>query len=144
MEATDAKRALIGLILEKENLLTAGQVHAIVAEQKRLREQGQVVAFGQVALDLRMVTPHQLQRALKLQAKLAMPPGAPKPLGFYLLEAGLVTPSQLQKALEIQARDGGRIGEVLIAQGWLAEAMLEMFLTMQRNERSARQARSKA
>jgi hypothetical protein len=137
-----AAHSLIGLILEKENVLTAAQVHGILAQQRALRTQGKVVAFGQVALDMRLVTPPQLQRALQLQAKLAVPPGAPKPLGFYLIEAGLVSPSQLQRGLELQAKDGGRIGEVLVAQGWLAPTMLEMFLTMQRKDRAANPAGS--
>lgn len=142
-EGPGEKRTLIGLILEKENILSSAQVHAVVAEQRRLRAEGKVVAFGAVALQLRYVQPPQLQRALLLQQKLAVAPGTPKPLGFYLIEAGLISPSQLLRGLELQAKEGGRIGEVLVAQGWIAQPMLEMFLTMQRNERAA-QAAAKA
>lgn len=129
-----ANQPLLGIILEREGSLNRTQVLAVLAEQKRLREAARPAAFGQIALELKLVTPHQLQRALQLQAKLAVPPGQRKRLGLYLLEAGLITPSQLLKALEHQVKAGGKLGEILIANGWLTETLLEMFLTLQKKE----------
>jgi hypothetical protein len=137
--STSRHQPLLGVILERENILTRAQVLALIAEQKRRRVLGQPVAFGQIALDLKMVTPRQLQIALQLQAKLAVPPGQRKRLGLYLLEAGLISASQLLKALEEQAERGGKLGEILIARGWLNETMLEMFLALQANEQKAAQ-----
>lgn len=127
-------KPLLGLILERENVLSATQVRAVMTEQQRLRELGRVAAFGAVALELRFLNERQLARGLQLQTKLAVPPGSRKPLGVYLLEAGLVTPSQLLKALEHQAAHGGLLGEILVERGWLAATMLEMFLKMQAKE----------
>lgn len=132
------KKPLLGLILERENILTQSQVLGILGEQKRQRDLGKPVAFGHVALEMKLLTPAQLQRALQLQAKLAVPPGERKPLGYYLLEAGLVSPTQLLKCLEEQKVRGGRIGEILIGHGWLAEGMLDMFLKMQAADMQAR------
>lgn len=126
---------LLGLILEREGYLTPHQVKLLLEEQSRLRSEGKVVPFGQVALEQAFVTPHQLQRALQLQIKLAVPPGATKPLGLYLIEAGIVAPTQLLKALEDQKMDGRRLGEILIANGWILESMLEHFLALQNKER---------
>ena len=125
---------LLGLILEREGFLTPNQVKAIIEEQNTLKGSGRVVPFGQIALERQLVTPHQLQRALQLQIKLAVPPGARKPLGLYLIEAGIVAPTQLLQALENQKMDGRRLGEILIENGWILEAMLEHFLMLQRND----------
>ena len=62
-------------------------------------------AFDWLALERQLVTPHQLQRALQLQIKLAVPPGARKPLGLYLIEAGIVP----EEELETYGSDGSRL-----------------------------------
>lgn len=45
-----------------------------------------------------------------------------KPLGDLLIKAGLIGPPDLQKALEVQRTSGHRLGEVLVALGYLTEA----------------------
>ncbi len=45
-----------------------------------------------------------------------------KPLGDILIQAGLITPDQLAKALEVQKVSSLRLGEVLVALGFLTEA----------------------
>ncbi len=45
-----------------------------------------------------------------------------KPLGDILIQAGLIGPPELQKALEVQKTSGQRLGEVLVALGYLTEA----------------------
>ena len=140
MGSDQGRKPLLGLILEKEKILSESQVRGILSEQRRRRESGQVVAFGQMALEMRYLNDRQLAKALQLQSKLAVPPGEPKRLGYYLMEAGIVTPSQLLAALEHQAAQGGKLGEILIGKGALTETMLEMFLTMQRKEREAQAA----
>lgn len=45
-----------------------------------------------------------------------------KPLGDILIQAGLIGPDELAKALEVQKVSSLRLGEVLVALGFLAEA----------------------
>lgn len=51
-------------------------------------------------------------------------------LGNRLIESGLINPVQLDKACERQQQYGGRIGENLVALGYLAQADLERFFRM--------------
>lgn len=51
-----------------------------------------------------------------------------KRLGQRLVEAGLLTPDQLQAALEYQKANGGRLGEVLLVNGFIGEPSLLRFL----------------
>jgi type IV pilus assembly protein PilB len=53
-------------------------------------------------------------------------------LGAILLKSGLITPDQLEDALSEQMREGGRLGEILRARGWvtsedIARAMAEQY-----------------
>lgn len=129
-----SKQALLGLILEREGVVSRRQVEAILAEQARLRALGRPVAFGKAALDLGLVSQAQITHALKLQARVSYPPGGRKRLGMYLLEAGLIGPSQLAGALDEQATRGLKLGEILVAHGWLNEPVLEAVLTQQARE----------
>lgn len=45
-----------------------------------------------------------------------------KPLGNTLIQAGLITPDQLARALEVQKSSSLRLGEVLVAFGFVTEA----------------------
>ncbi len=51
-----------------------------------------------------------------------------KPLGVYLVEAGLVSPAQVHMALKDQKVSGKRLGEILAAQGWVAQQTIEYFI----------------
>ncbi len=44
---------------------------------------------------------------------------SPARLGERLAEAGLIRPEQLEAALELQRWNGGRLGQLLIAEGWI-------------------------
>ncbi len=46
------------------------------------------------------------------------------PIGQYLLDAGRIEPDQLASALIRQRRQGGRLGEALVALGFLSERIL--------------------
>jgi type IV pilus assembly protein PilB len=45
-----------------------------------------------------------------------------KPLGDLFMKAGLITQTQLTRALEVQKTSGSRLGEVLVALGYLTES----------------------
>jgi hypothetical protein len=55
---------------------------------------------GQIAIDLELIDPAQLQQCIDLQAGQA----APKPIGLLLVEIGLLTPEKLTLVLEEQKR----------------------------------------
>lgn len=127
-------RSLLGIILERENLLTQIQVREIIFEQERCKKEGKNVTFGELALTLNFITADQLKFAIQLQSRLAYPPNKPKPLGFFFLENGVVKPSQLNIALEEATKKQRPLGEVLIEQGVLTERMVEVFLALQQNQ----------
>lgn len=45
-----------------------------------------------------------------------------KALGDLLIEAGLIGPTELARALEVQRASGHRLGEVLVAMGYLTDS----------------------
>ncbi|MEY2977879.1 MAG: hypothetical protein ACO3NK_16510 [Prochlorotrichaceae cyanobacterium] len=48
-----------------------------------------------------------------------------KRLGDHLIEAGLITPWQLEVVIYDQQSTGMRLGEILVARGWVKEEILE-------------------
>lgn len=46
-------------------------------------------------------------------------PAAPDRIGELLVRSGRITETQLREALDIQNRRGGRLGDILLAKGWL-------------------------
>ncbi|MFH1259403.1 MAG: type IV-A pilus assembly ATPase PilB [Elusimicrobiota bacterium] len=57
--------------------------------------------------------------------------GIKKKLGAILIEVGLITPQQLDQALAAQKKQGGKLGQVLIQMGFIAEEVLLGFLGRQ-------------
>ncbi len=55
--------------------------------------------IGEILIDLRVVSPQQVEEALKLQKN-----GTKKPLGEILVEQGFVDKKYVERALEIQSR----------------------------------------
>ena len=53
------------------------------------------------------------------------------PLGAYLLDARAISPGNLAKALALQLREDARLGDILIANGWVTERDLMMALSAQ-------------
>jgi hypothetical protein len=48
-----------------------------------------------------------------------------KRLGDHLLEAGLINPYQLEVAIHDQHATGLRLGEIVVARGWVKEDIME-------------------
>lgn len=127
-------KSLLGIILEREGYVTQNHVRQITDEQERHKAGGRNATFGEVAMNLGMITAEQLRFAIGLQKRLAYDTGKPKPLGLLLLENGVLKPSQVHLALEEQARTSRRLGEILCEQGLISEGMLEVFLNMQKQQ----------
>ncbi|MFN4067256.1 MAG: hypothetical protein ACK4K5_08590 [Thermosynechococcus sp.] len=51
-----------------------------------------------------------------------------KRLGDYLVEAELVTPAQIEVALADQRATGARLGDILVARGWLRKGTIEFIM----------------
>ncbi|WP_199197570.1 hypothetical protein [Chroococcidiopsis sp. CCALA 051] len=51
-----------------------------------------------------------------------------KPLGAYLVEAGLITPTQLNMALKEQKDPEKRLGQILVAKGWVKQPTIEYLM----------------
>jgi hypothetical protein len=58
-----------------------------------------------------------------------------KRLGERLLELGTISEDQLEESLEEQRRNGGRIGEILAAHGYISPTMARFFSLARVNER---------
>jgi outer membrane biosynthesis protein TonB len=125
-------KSMLGAILQREEYITAEQVELILREQVRRRQAGRPVAFGQVALELGLVTEAQLNFAVTLQGKLAVSGDGPRPLGLFLVEHGIVRPSQLSLALDEAMRNRRPLGEVLVEMNMLSLSLLNTFLAMQK------------
>ncbi|RLD16866.1 MAG: type II secretion system protein GspE [Caldiserica bacterium] len=54
-----------------------------------------------------------------------------KRLGDLLVEVGIITPEQLEEAVEEQKKHGGKLGEILMALGYITEDVLLAFLGKQ-------------
>lgn len=61
-----------------------------------------------------------------------MPDTQPR-LGELLVQRGLITPEQLEQALQLQKKSGSRLGEVLMAQGYVSGLALYEVLAEQLN-----------
>lgn len=51
-----------------------------------------------------------------------------KRLGDYLVEAELVTPAQIEVALADQRATGARLGDILVARGWVRKGTIEFIM----------------
>ncbi|MEB3196437.1 MAG: hypothetical protein VKP62_04465 [Candidatus Sericytochromatia bacterium] len=130
-------RSLIGLILYREGLLTIEAVQVIAQRQQAIRAEGGDRSFGQVGLELGLLTPEHLRFALHLQDRLAHAPAGGKPLGIHLLENATLTPSQLISALGEQDDTGERLGEILVRRGIISAHTLSTFIERQRQAQPA-------
>ena len=94
--------------------------------------QGRAVPYGDLAVHLGFVVAadHQYAQYLLKQLR-ATARGGRRPLGYFILEQAFARPTQLLEALEWQTQLGGRIGEIMIQNGWLTEAQVGTCLDLQ-------------
>ena len=133
----DSIHSLIGAILKAEGDMTPEEVAEVLQAQRASRGAGKPVAFGEIAMERGMVTARQLQDAVMLQRRLAVPAGNPRPLGWYLIEQGVLKPSQVRHGLDLARTRGIPLGEALVELGYMSPALVEVFLGMQAREHGA-------
>jgi hypothetical protein len=142
METASFPWRSLGTLLVDEGLLTEVQLDVALAEQRR---GGRLL--GQILVDFGYVTGLGLARVLARQHGVELraeeEPAAPiarttaittawRPLGKLLVEMRLLQESQLREALAEQGRHpGSRLGEILVARGFLSGAALARALAEQ-------------
>lgn len=127
----ERKIPMIGTVLMKERLITPEQLEAALKQQEALKKRGQVHPIGQVLIDMGAVDANQIRIALRIQQEIAVLRCESDKLGIQLLEANAINPTQLQVALADHRATGMRLGEALVARGYINEQQLEHFLRLQ-------------
>lgn len=128
----------LGALLVERGLLTDGELEHALAEQRR---SGRLL--GQILVDSDYLSGFTLTRALADQHGLEVrSPGSPpriaaakattwRPLGRLLLEKRLVAAAELEQALAEQRERRARLGEILVARGYLTGPSLARALAEQ-------------
>ena len=112
---------LLGGLLVREGLINQTQLERALALQHEMEPRP---LLGQVLLDQKLVTPHELNAALgKYQRKHL--------LGDVLIETKAVTPAQLDAALATQRKTDRALGDALIHLGFITERQLKHALAIQ-------------
>lgn len=127
----ERKIPMIGTVLIKERLITPNQLEQALARQGELKTKGKVAPIGQVLIEMGAVDENQIRIALRIQQEIAVLRCESDKLGIQLLEASVINPTQLQVALADHRATGMRLGEALVARGYINEQQLEHFLRLQ-------------
>jgi hypothetical protein len=128
---------LTQLVLEGEGYITPDHAKAVLARRAELAGQGTLVPFGELAVAMGLVVKADYHYALYLLKQLkATARGARRPLGYFILEHAFAKPTHLLEALEWQTQLGGRIGEIMVQNGWMSQAQVDAALTLQQTEQT--------
>jgi hypothetical protein len=146
MESADFPWRPLGTLLVEEGLLTDQELETALAEQKRTgRLLGQIVVdhgyLSAFSLARMLAEQHGVElRPARVEADRRQPPPGPpepkapptwRPLGTVLIEKDFLTQAELDEALATQRAEGGRLGEILVAQGALTGTQLGRALAEQ-------------
>ncbi|HWB57189.1 MAG TPA: hypothetical protein VG479_09665 [Gaiellaceae bacterium] len=97
--------------VEREGGFGSGLQDALVARHRRPPEDSPVPGAAEPAAERREPPPVE-----QPEARESNPSSLSRPLGELLAAAGLVTEDEVAQALAQQERDGGRLGEILVAR----------------------------
>lgn len=129
---------LTRLVLEGEGYITLEHSALVMRQLEALARQRRSVPYGELAVALGYVIPadyHYAQYLLKQLRATAF--GGRRPLGYFILEQAFARPTQLLEALEWQTQLGGRIGEIMIQNGWLTAEQVDHCLSLQQAHSAA-------
>jgi hypothetical protein len=146
--ATRSSARKLGDFLVAERVITAAQLHAALAAQSVRKRAGEQILLGELLLQIGLVTPESLARALVNQTLEWIPAHQQgiqseahvvERLGDYLVAEKIITPEQLEAALveQLRLRQQGKhdlLGQILIRDGRLRIGTLEQILSRQRTE----------
>lgn len=116
----------LGELLIREGYLTMDAVNKVLAVQKQQKDTytGEFKPFGQICVDLGLISRDELQRFLKKYNKRIY-------LGELLITMGLITAKHVDLILAQQTGSGKRFGELLVEQKIITEAQLTDALGVQ-------------
>jgi hypothetical protein len=106
--------------VEREGGFGSGLQDALVARHRRLPEAVPAREAAEPAVERREPAPVD-----EPEARIPAVTSCSRPLGELLAAAGLVTEDELAVALAKQDRDGGRLGEILVARGAVSRVGLD-------------------
>ena len=112
---------LLGGLLVKEGLINETQLERALALQHEVEPRP---LLGQVLLDQKLITPHELNAVLSKYQRKHL-------LGDVLIETKAVTPAQLDAALAAQRKTDRALGDALIQLGFITERQLKQALAIQ-------------
>lgn len=119
----------LGELLVKEGYLTTDALNKVLAlqkEQQYISTSGKAYKpFGQICVELKLITPEELQRFLRKYNKRIL-------LGELLVNMKLVRPAHVDQALRSQQKNPGRkLGQILLEMQVLNEHQLVDALSVQ-------------
>ncbi|PKL77741.1 MAG: hypothetical protein CVV27_04665 [Candidatus Melainabacteria bacterium HGW-Melainabacteria-1] len=122
----DGQHFRLGELMIREGYLTMDALNKVLAVQKQQKEtgSGEYKPFGQICIDLGLISREELQRFLKKYNKRIY-------LGELLINMGLITPKHVDLILAQQKGSDKRFGELLVEQKIISEAQLTDALSVQ-------------
>lgn len=128
---------LFGKIAVAAGYLAEAQVQLLLDAQASARAAGRIAPLGELAQERGMMTSQQVQRTLLVQEYTELREEG-KRLGALAVKNGLATEEQIARALEEQQQEYRRagkvprkLGEILVAKGFLGSQQLEALLSAQ-------------
>jgi hypothetical protein len=130
----------LGAYLLDQGIISHEQLQDALREQRQRRRRGEVIQFGDLLIERRLISPNILARVLvaQLQERIERCKGhAPQFLGEYLIAERVISPAQLEAALEEQIHlrlAGSRValGNLLLRKKYLTAKALQKVLDDQR------------
>ncbi|BCX12195.1 MAG: hypothetical protein KatS3mg067_1133 [Thermosynechococcus sp.] len=131
----------VAAIASRQTLIEAeAQLLEQAAQQNQSRRAAEILMKIKACLVALAGDRHDFESLPGVTAKTAEPPKKPaaaqrphddsytKRLGNYLVEAELVTPAQIEVALADQRATGARLGDILVARGWIRRGTIEFIM----------------
>jgi hypothetical protein len=112
---------LLGGLLVKDGLINQVQLERVLALQRELEPRP---LLGQLFLDQKLITPHELNALLNKYHRENL-------LGDVLIETNVITSAQLETALAVRRKTDTPLGETLIQLGFITERQLKHALSIQ-------------
>jgi hypothetical protein len=119
--ARPRRHPLLGGLLVKDGVINQAQLEKILALQQESEPRP---LLGQILLDQKLVTPHELNAILSKYQRKHL-------LGDVLIETKAITGAQLETALAVQRKTDGPLGDILVQLGFITERQLKQALSIQ-------------
>ncbi|NJK64321.1 MAG: hypothetical protein HC921_17955 [Synechococcaceae cyanobacterium SM2_3_1] len=112
----------LGTTLQRAGLITEAQLQVALCDQSY--EDG---LLGEILVARKWIKKQTVEFFIDCWPYVCQRPGSYN-LGECLLQASLINSDQLHQALELQQYNGSRLGEILVAQGWVKQQTVDFLL----------------